>query len=112
MPLAQLTRDCVAACSRHVHIGDHHVWPEQPAEIKGLVSPQRDEDFMSLVAKYQREHVRGVAVVIGDKDAQRFRRSGCATSRHYAKGRFAGQDATYAVAHRNDSQQTGYTRAT
>lgn len=69
MSLAQLTRDCVTAYSGHIHIGDHHVWPEQSAEIKRLIPPQRDLNLMSLVAKYQREHVRGIAVVIGDKDA-------------------------------------------
>ena len=50
MSLAQLTRDCVTACSRHIHIGDHHVRPEQSAKIKGLISPEHDMNLMSLVA--------------------------------------------------------------
>jgi hypothetical protein len=66
-------------------------------------------NLMSLVAKYQREHVRGIAVVVGDKDAQRFPRCGCAARRYYTKWRFAGQEATYAFVRRSDSQRTGYT---
>lgn len=69
MSLVQLARDRVAACSRHIHIRDHYVGPEEPAEIKCLIPPQHDMNLMSLVAKDQREHVRGVAVVVGDKDA-------------------------------------------
>jgi len=88
MPLAQLAGDCVAACSRHIYIGDQHVRPEQPAEPKRLVPPQRDQNLVSFVAQYQREHVRGIAVVIGDQDSQRLRRCGGAARRHYAKGRF------------------------
>jgi hypothetical protein len=112
MSLVQLARDRVTARSRHIHIGDHHVRPEQAAEVKRLIPAQHDLDLMSLVAKYQREHVRGVAIVIGDQDAQRLRRGGCAAGRHYTKWRFAGQDASYAMARGDDSQRIAYNRRT
>lgn len=46
---------------------------------------------MSLVAKYQREGFG-------------------AAGRHYMKWRFPGQDASYAIAHRSDSQRIGQMR--
>jgi hypothetical protein len=67
--LVQFTSQCVTTCPRHVDIGDHHVWPKQSANTKCLIPPKRDLNLMPLIAHYEREHVRGVAVIIGDKDA-------------------------------------------
>ena len=69
MPLAQLAGDGITAGSGHIQIRYNHVWPEKPGDMQRVVPSQRDLNLVPLVAQYQREHVRGIAVIIGDEDA-------------------------------------------
>ncbi len=68
---SQLTRNGVTARSGHVHIRDHHIRPEQPAQVERLVAAKDHLDLVSLVTQDEREHVGRVAVVIRYQDAKR-----------------------------------------
>lgn len=88
---SQFTRNGVTARSGHIHIRDHHVRPEQPAQVERLVPAKDNLDFVSLVAQDEREHVGGVAVVIRYEDAKRSPRGNAWARRYDVQGGFGAQ---------------------
>jgi hypothetical protein len=80
MPLAQLTCKCITAGTGHIDVGDHDVRSEQAADIQRVIAAQRDMDFVSILAQYEREDVRQVAFVIRNDDAQRSARGAAANA--------------------------------
>jgi hypothetical protein len=88
---SQLTRNGVTAGSGHIHIRDHHIRPEQPAQVERIVAAKDNLDVVSLVTQDEREHVGRVAVVIRYQDAKRSPHGNAWTRRYDVQWDFGAQ---------------------
>src|SRR5437868_5487003 len=73
-PLAYFARDRIAAHAGHVDVDDEDIRAHQALELEHLVAAQDRVDLVTLVAQQRGERDAGVAIVVGDEDAQRRRR--------------------------------------